>query len=632
MLRLLPLCLFVLIAPLDAFAQLRAQVYVAGLTNPVAFVQDPSNAAIQYVVEQGGLIKVVQNGALLSTPFLNLTGAIAAGGERGLLGLAFPPDYASSGRFYVDFTNPDGHTVVARFRRSTNPRVANAASRFDLRWSTGERLIRQPYANHNGGNLVFGSDGYLYIGMGDGGSGNDPEHRAQDPASLLGKMLRINVNVPDSNADGFVVPPDNPFAGGGALPEIWAFGFRNPWRFSVDDVARGGTGAIVIGDDGQSTRDEIDYEPAGRGGRNYGWRNREGTVWNVTTLPPAYLPLTDPIFDYDRSVGQSVTGGFVYRGAGLGTAYRGRYFFGDFVAGRVWSMALTIDAAGEAHASDVIDHTAELNAGAPFGLVSSFGVDAAGELYIVSYSGTVLRIVAAPRVPVPLMRIDAPAEGARLRQPFALGGWTIDATATLDTGIDAIHVWAYPASGAPPIFAGVPSRGPRPDVAAAFGPQFLNSGYGLLVRGLPPGGYRLVAYGRVASTGAFSAVDVRSITIEGGSLLAVDAPAPFSTVSRTFIVGGWAIDPAASTGTGVDTIHVWAYPVAPATGAPVFLGVPAFGVRPDVAAIFGSQFANAGYTLVVRALPPGTWDVVVYVHSAVSGTFDTARLVRITIL
>lgn len=625
------LCLLCALAPLEAFADLRAQVYVSGLTNPVAFVQDPSNAAIQYVVEQGGLIKIVQNGTVLATPFLSLTGAIAAGGERGLLGLAFPPDYGSSGRLYVNFTNADGHTVVARFRRSANPLIADPASRFDLRWSTGERFIRQPYANHNGGNLVFGSDGMLYIGMGDGGSGNDPENRAQDPASLLGKMLRVNVGVPDSNTAGFSIPADNPFAGGGAAPEIWAFGLRNPWRFSVDDVARGGTGAIVIGDVGQSTREEIDYEPAGRGGRNYGWRNREGTVDNVTSLPPAFLPLTDPIYDYGRTVGQSVTGGFVYRGSALGPGYRGRYFFGDFIAGRVWSMALAIDTAGEAHASNIIDHTPELVAGAPIGLVSSFGVDAAGELYIVSYGGAILRVVAAPHVARPLMRIDAPANGARLRQPFGMGGWTIDANAQFDTGIDAIHVWAYPDTGAAPIFAGVPSRGPRPDVAAAFGSQFLESGWGLLVRGLPPGGYRIVAYGRVASTGAFSAVDVRSVAIEGGSLLAVDAPAPFAAVGRTFIVGGWALDPAASAGTGVDTIHVWAYPVAPAAGAPVFLGVPSFGFRPDIAAIFGSQFGNAGFTLIVSSLPPGTWDVVVYVHSAVSGTFDTARLVRITI-
>ncbi len=171
--KLALVCLLCTLAPINAFAQVRAQVYVSGLTNPVAFVQDPSNATLQYVVEQAGRIKVVQNGAVLATPFLNLTGVVASGGERGLLGLAFPPDYASSGRFYVNFTNADGHTVVARFKRSLNPLVADAASRFDLRWSTGERLIRQPHSNHNGGNLVFGADGLLWIGTGDGGSAVD---------------------------------------------------------------------------------------------------------------------------------------------------------------------------------------------------------------------------------------------------------------------------------------------------------------------------------------------------------------------------------------------------------------------------------------------------------------------------
>ncbi len=182
-----------------ASAQIRADVYVSGLSSPLAFVQDPSNAAIQYVVEQGGRIRVVSNGVLQSTAFpepFRLTKS-ASGGERGLLGLAFPPDYGTSGRFYVNFTNPNGHTVVARFKRSpANPLVADSATRFDFTWPGGLRFITQPASNHNGGTLQFGPDGYLYIGMGDGGSGNDPFHNAQNPTSLLGKMLRLNVERP----------------------------------------------------------------------------------------------------------------------------------------------------------------------------------------------------------------------------------------------------------------------------------------------------------------------------------------------------------------------------------------------------------------------------------------------------
>ncbi len=376
---------------------LRTAVYVSGLTAPVAFVQDPSNPSVQFVVEQGGRIRVVRNGVLLGTDFLDLRGAVNAGGERGLLGLAFAPDYASSGRVYVNFTNASGHTVVARFRRSADPVVADPASRFDLRWlAQGLRFIFQPFANHNGGHLEFGPDGYLYIGLGDGGAGNDPDHRAQNPAEYLGKMLRIDVSVADNHPNGYVVPSSNPFVSSGppgTLPEIWSFGLRNPWRYSFDAPSRGGTGALIIADVGQGAWEEIDYEPAGRGGRNYGWRNREGAHDGVTSRPPAFLPLTDPVHEYSHSVGQSITGGYVYRGAALGSAFRGRYFFADYVQGRVWSLLLTINPAnGEATVLEQTDHTANLGP-APLGNISSFGLDAAGELYIVSYSnGTVLKV------------------------------------------------------------------------------------------------------------------------------------------------------------------------------------------------------------------------------------------------
>jgi glucose/arabinose dehydrogenase len=356
-------------------------------------------------VEQGGRIRVIQNGIVLGTDFLDLRGAILSGGERGLLGLALAPDYASSGRFYVNFTDPAGNTVIARFRRATGtPLVADAASRFDLRWRrSGLPYIQQPYANHNGGNLAFGPDGYLYIGLGDGGSANDPENRAQNPAELLGKMLRIDVNVADTDPNGYVVPATNPFVSGnpaGVLPEIWSFGLRNPWRYSFDPPSGGGSGALIIGDVGQGAWEEIDYEPAGRGGRNYGWRNREGAHPNVTSPAPVYNAsnLIDPIHEYSHSVGQSITGGFVYRGAAL-PSYRGRYFFADYVQGHVWSVGLTINpSTGEATASDRTDHTMELGNVALLGNISAFGTDAGGELYIVSHTkGTIIQIIS----PVP---------------------------------------------------------------------------------------------------------------------------------------------------------------------------------------------------------------------------------------
>ena len=403
--RAIVVALMVLCAAAAAQAQLRVQTFASGFTQPLAFVADPTDRTVHFVVEQRGRIRAVRNGAIQSPDFLDIQSSISSGGERGLLGLAFAPDYGASGRFYVNFTNTAGDTVVARFRRSSNPLVADPSSRFDLRWNGagGPALIEQPFANHNGGHLAFGPDGFLYVGLGDGGSGNDPDHRAQDRATLLGKMLRVDVNVPDSHPIGYVVPGSNPFAVGGARPEVWSFGLRNPWRYSFDDVERGGTGAMVLGDVGQNRWEEVDYEPRGRGGRNYGWRNREGAHDNVTSRPPAFTPLVDPIHEYDRSSGASITGGFVYRGAALGAAFRGRYFFADFISSRVWSIALTLDAGGNATASDVREHTTELGGTPQLSGVSSFGVDADGELYIVSYGrGVILKILGAPGTPTGL--------------------------------------------------------------------------------------------------------------------------------------------------------------------------------------------------------------------------------------
>jgi glucose/arabinose dehydrogenase len=634
--RLFAACLAILLTAAPASAQLRSTVYVSGVSNPVAFIQDPSSATIQYVVEQGGRIKVVQNATVLPTLFLDLSTQVAGGVEQGLLGLAFPPNYGASGRFYVCFTNTAGNIVVARFRRSTgNPLVADPASRFDFLWPGGERFIFHPFANHNGGNLAFGPDGYLYIGMGDGGSGNDPDHLAQNPSSLLGKMLRVDVSVSLGDTRGYAVPPTNPFVGQpGYLGEIWSFGLRNPWRWSFDDPALGGTAAMVIGDVGQSAREEIDYEPAGRGGRNYGWRNREGTLDNITDRPPAFLPLIDPIFDYGRSVGQVVTGGIVYRGSALGATYRGRYFFADFGSRRIWSLALSINPSnGEATAFGLVEHTEELGGSAALGNIASFGVDASGEMYLCSFNGVVHRVSPGPRAPNPLLNIDVPAQGSVVTQPFVLSGWAFDSSAASGTGISTIHVWAFPnpGSGAVPRFVGVPNFGSRPDVGAAFGTQFTPSGFGLAVSGLPPGVYQFWLFGWVDALGTFGIVRTVDVTIVSSTLLAIDRPANFSTVAQPFHLAGWSIDTSASSGTGVDTIHVWAYPIT--GGPPVFVGVPALGGgRPDVAAFFGSsRFTPSGYNMAASGLTPGTYDLVVYAHSTVTNSFSAAEFVRVTV-
>ena len=405
-------CLLIAATASPALAQpgLRARMLTSGLAVPVAFVQDPSNPRVQYIVQQTGRIRVLVDSVLQPVDFLDLSGQITSSGEQGLLGLAFPADYGTSGRCYVNFTDTAGDTVVARFLRSrSNALVADLASRFDLRWSNGLRKILQPYTNHNGGTLRFGPDGYLYVGMGDGGGGDDPDNRAQDPTSLLGKMLRIDEKVFDDDPAGTRIPPTNPFLDGqpvAALPEIYAFGLRNPWKFSFDDPRLGGTGALIIGDVGQGAREEIDYVPADTGGRNFGWPMREGTIAGASAADtPAYLPLTEPVYDYPRTVGRSVTGGVVYRGAALGPGYWGRYFLADFVTGRVFSFWLDVDpTTGEAAATDPREHTQELGGPSQLGNVSAIEVDSLGELHVVNYAaGTILKI--EPAV------VDADADG-----------------------------------------------------------------------------------------------------------------------------------------------------------------------------------------------------------------------------
>jgi glucose/arabinose dehydrogenase len=401
MARSITLCALALVAGLasSVSAQIRGETIVTGLRTPVAVVADPTDRSVLLIVEQSGLIRTARDGVLLGEPFLDLRNDISAGGERGLLGLALAPDYESSRRFYVNFTDRNGDTVIARFlRHAERPEIADRASRVDLQWPGGRRVVEQPFSNHNGGHLAFGPDGYLYIGLGDGGSGGDPMNHAQRPDTLLGKMLRIDVNVPDDDPHGYRVPPDNPFVDGdpiGALGEIWAFGLRNPWRYSFDDWTRGGTSALVIGDVGQNAREEINFEPRGGGGRNYGWRIREGRAAYDARTPPAYGPLAEPIHDYSRDLGASVTGGLIYRGNALDPIFNGRYVFADFISGRVFSIGLHLHPlTTEATADDAQEYTERLGGRASLGMVSSFGTDHDGEILLLNYSaGTVVRVV-----------------------------------------------------------------------------------------------------------------------------------------------------------------------------------------------------------------------------------------------
>ncbi len=458
--RLVLVALALLLPPNRGFAQLRAEFVVNGLSAPVAFVQHPVDPAVQFVVEQGGRVRVLRNRVLQAHDFLSIS--VASSGEQGLLGLAFAPDHATSGRVFVYFNNPSGHIVVARFVRSgSDPLQADPTTRKDFVWPGGLPYLPKSFGNHNGGHLAFGPDGYLYIGVGDGGSSNDPSHLAQHPLSLFGKMLRLDTSVPDSDPEGYDVPAGNPFAAtSGVFGEIWAFGVRNPWRWSFDDPAFGGTGGLIMGDVGQGQWEEVNYEPAGVGGRNYGWRNREGSHDHVTSLPPFATPLTDPVFEYSHAEGRSITGGVIYRGTALGAGYRGRYFFGDFAANRVWSLALN---AGfdPAIASDLQDHTASLVAGASS--PSAFGVDAAGELYVLNYvDGAIHQVVLDEAASCP---------GA---DPFAiLGGGTCADGNWLPPGITPPGTPApippTPPTPTPAPPTAAPSTCPGPDPFAILG-------------------------------------------------------------------------------------------------------------------------------------------------------------------
>jgi cysteine-rich repeat protein len=357
---------------------IRAQLVASGFSNPLYVTAPPRDHTRIFVVEQTGRIKIVKFGTVLATPFLNLSGQISAGGERGLLGLAFHPSYADNGQLFVNYTNPSGNTVVSRFQVSANPDVANAASETVL------LQITQPFSNHNGGQLMFGPDGYLYIFTGDGGSGGDPMGNGQNVNTLLGKILRIDVD----GGTPYAIPPANPFVGAPGLDEIFAYGLRNPWRNSFDRL----NGDLYVADVGQGSREEINYRPAAMlGGENYGWNIMEGSACFNPPSGCSMSGLILPIHEYTHSQGCSITGGYVYRGCKM-PDLRGTYFYGDYCTAFVRTFEVVSGVA-----TNHQDVTAQLeSSGVDINSLTSFGEDARGELYITDQGGEVFKIVPAP--------------------------------------------------------------------------------------------------------------------------------------------------------------------------------------------------------------------------------------------
>ncbi len=333
------------------------QLLVSGLERPVDLQADGSGRL--FIIEKVGRIRILQNGQLVQTPFLDITDRVgSSSNEQGLLGLAFHPNYAQNGRFFVNYTNESGNTVIARYQVSNDPNIADPTSEVKLLG------VNQPFPNHNGGVLAFGPDGYLYAGLGDGGLAGDPFGNAQKTDVLLGKILRLDVD----SAEPYVVPADNPFGN-----EIWAYGLRNPWRISFDMA----TSDLFIGDVGQGDWEEIDYLPAGSsGGTNFGWDFREGRHDYEGTAPAG---LTEPVAEYSHQEGGcSVTGGYVYRGSM--PEWNGIYLYGDYCTGYVWGLIKSENG----WQSQLLFETGAR--------ITSFGQDEMGELYLVSDAGDVYKL------------------------------------------------------------------------------------------------------------------------------------------------------------------------------------------------------------------------------------------------
>ena len=354
--------------------ELTTTLVARGLSRPLDLTAPRGDCRL-FVVEQAGRIRILRDGTFATTPYLDIAARVrSTESERGLLGLAFHPRYAENGRFFVNYTDSAGDTHIAEFRA--------APSSSDTADASSERLVllvRQPYANHNGGGLAFGTDGYLYIALGDGGGSGDPQGNGQKLGTHLGKLLRIDVD----GGSPYAVPPDNPFvARAGALPEIWAYGLRNPWRFAVDRV----TGDLLIADVGQSRIEEIDLGLASRhGGENYGWNVTEGSACYQPSVDCDRTGQALPIYEYGHSEGCSISGGIVYRGRRM-PGYHGTYFFGDYCRPFVRSLRVQ-----DGRASDVREWTSSLGRG--LNNVTSFGADGDGEPYIVDQDGEIYAIV-----------------------------------------------------------------------------------------------------------------------------------------------------------------------------------------------------------------------------------------------
>lgn len=359
--------------PFPPLPSIELKLIAGGLRSPVGLTHSRDATGRLFIIEQGGTIRIWQEGKVLAEPFLDIRKQVDSGGEKGLLGLAFHPNFSKTQKFYINYTATQKglHTFISEFKTGSKKNQADPKSEKIL------LIIPQPYGNHNGGNIAFGPDGYLYIGMGDGGSANDPQNNAQKLSNLLGKMLRIDVNQ-KGQGKPYSIPPDNPFINQKAAePEIWAYGLRNPWRFSFDQA----NGLLYTGDVGQNTREEIDVVHKGK---NYGWRIMEGTICTPRVNRNCQKKgLELPIWDYPRSQGTAVIGGYVYRGHSISDLC-GAYLYADFGNGKIFGLKPNEE---KRAAAKTLLETGRL--------ISSFGLDEKGEIFITDLKGEILKLVSA---------------------------------------------------------------------------------------------------------------------------------------------------------------------------------------------------------------------------------------------
>ena len=537
-----------------------------GFASPVQVTSARDGSGRLFVVEQRGRVKIVKGGVVLPAPFLDISNRVSCCGERGLLSIAFEPGSGPKDTFWADYTDVNGDTTISRFSFAGD--TASAAS------ETVILKIAQPFSNHNGGQLAFGPDGYLYVGMGDGGSGGDPNNNGQNLGSLLGKILRMDVR---SAASPYGIPPDNPFAGSSpSRPEIWAYGLRNPWRFSFDRK----TGDLYIGDVGQNAWEEVDFQPAGAaGGANYGWRVTEGAHCYLPAVGCSFAGITLPLAEYGHVNGNcSVTGGFVYRGRDYGRL-SGVYFFADYCSGRVW---------GVRNGASGWEGEELLRPGYAF---TSFGEDDAGEVYAVDgSSGTLYRLVDADGalsvLTVPVVVDAGGASGARFVSELTLGnrGATDASVAVTFTASSVLG-----STGSGTFTAPVPA-GRQLVFEDAL--QWLRQNGLFVPLGDQGGTLRLAYSGLLSGDAAFASVRTLAVLAEGRAGLAYPALSPNETLEAPAALYGLRED--ASFRSNVGLLNAG----DPATGSAITLRVTVHS---------GAAGDGRSVTLSDVTLAPGQW-------------------------